>query len=80
RGIERWAENGVEGRLETAVVLRVRDASILDTLARNPKTRDFVGERLGDLALTVRRDQWQAFRDATAELGLLLDIDPGESG
>lgn len=75
RAIERWADNGVEGRLETAVVLRVRDAAILDTLARNPKTRDFIGERLGDLAVTIRRDQWLAFREATAQLGLLLDVD-----
>ncbi|MEZ4642286.1 MAG: helicase-associated domain-containing protein [Chloroflexota bacterium] len=74
RAIERWAQNGVEGRLETAVVLRVRDAAILDTLAHNPKTRDFIGERLGELAVAIRRDQWEQFREATAQLGLLLDV------
>ena len=75
RAIERWAERGVEGVLETAVILRTRDAAILDTLSQNPKTRDYLGQRLGDLAVTIRRDQWQAFREATAQLGLLLDVD-----
>ncbi|MCA9932855.1 MAG: helicase-associated domain-containing protein [Ardenticatenaceae bacterium] len=73
RAIERWAERGVEGVLETAVILRVRDAAILDTLSQNPKTRDYLGQRLGDLAVTVRREHWQAFREATAQLGLLLN-------
>lgn len=75
RAIDRWANNGVEGRLETVVVLRVREATILDTLARNPKTRDYLGERLGDLAVAIRHDQWADFRAATAQLGLLLDVD-----
>jgi len=73
RGIERWRERGVEGRLETAVVLRVRDASILETLRTNAKTRDFIDESLGDLAATVRLENWQPLREAAAQLGLLLD-------
>lgn len=79
RAIERWAERGLEGQLEPAVVLRVRDASILDTLQSNPKTRPYLGERLGDLAALVRGD-WEAFRQVTASLGLLLDAvaDDGE--
>jgi hypothetical protein len=73
RGIERWRERGVEGRLETAVILRVRDATILETLRNNPKTRDFIDESLGDLAATVRLENWQKLREAAAQLGLLLD-------
>lgn len=73
RAITRWGERGVEGRLETAVILRVRDAAILDTLRQNPKTRDYIGESFGDLAAAIRADQWQAFRDAVAQLGLLLE-------
>ena len=73
RGILRWGERGVEARLETAVILRVRDAAILDTLRHNPKTRDYIGESLGDLAATVRPEHWQQLRDAVTQLGLLLD-------
>lgn len=73
RAIERWAQNGVEGRLQEAVILRVRDATILDTLQNNPKTKPFIGERLGDLSAVLRTDDWRAFQQATAELGLLLD-------
>lgn len=72
RAISRWSEKGVEGRLETAVILRVRDATILETLRANPKTRDYLGETLGDLAVVVR--QPQKLREATAQLGLLLDV------
>ncbi|NLF67241.1 MAG: hypothetical protein GX579_21845, partial [Chloroflexi bacterium] len=67
------------GQLEPAVILRVRDAAILDTLQANPRTRPFLGERLGDLAALVRGD-WEEFRRVTASLGLLLDAadDDGE--
>lgn len=74
RAVERWAENGVEGRLETAVILRVRDAAILQTLRKNSKTRDYIGESLGDLAATVRAHDWPKLRSAAAQLGLLLDV------
>jgi len=75
RGITRWAEHGVEGRLQSVVVLRVGDAVILETLRTNPKTRDFITEALGELAVVVRAGQWEAFRQAVAGLGLLLDVE-----
>ncbi len=74
RAVERWAENGVEGRMETAVILRVRDAAILQTLRKNSKTRDYIGESLGDLAATVRPNDWPKLRSAAAQLGLLLEV------
>ncbi|MEJ2747359.1 MAG: helicase-associated domain-containing protein, partial [Anaerolineae bacterium] len=74
RAVERWGEHGVEGRLETAVILRVRDAAILQTLRKNSKTRDYIGESLGDLAATVRPNDWPKLRSAAAQLGLLLDV------
>ena len=73
RGIIRWGERGVEAKLETAVILRVRDEAILDTLRNNPKTRDYIGESLGELSATVRVEDWQPLRDAVTQLGLLLD-------
>jgi hypothetical protein len=78
RAVERWAENGVEGRLETAVILRVRDAAILQTLRRNSKTRDYIGESLGDLAATVRPNDWPKLRSAAAQLGLLLEVNTND--
>ncbi len=78
RGITRWAENGVEGRVESVVVLKVRDAKVLETLRTNPKTRDYFEESLGDLSVTVRSRDWSELVAATAELGLLLDINPGQ--
>ena len=75
RGITRWAEKGVEGRLQAVVVLRVGEAAILETLRTNPKTRDFITETLGELAVVIRRDEWEAFRQTVAQLGLLLDVE-----
>jgi hypothetical protein len=74
RAIVRWGDKGMEGRLETAVILRVREAAILDTLRANPKTRDYLGESLGDLAVAVPVQHGEALRAAVAQLGLLLDV------
>lgn len=74
RGISRWQERGVEGRMETAVILRVKESGILETLRTNPKTRDLLGESLGDLAVIVHQDNWLQLQKITAELGLLLDV------
>ena len=73
RAISRWYEKGVEGRLESVVVLRVKDADILQTLRSNPKTRDFLGEFLGEMAVAVKPGMWPQFRAACAQLGLFVD-------
>jgi hypothetical protein len=75
RGVTRWAERGVEGRLQAVVVLRVGDPEILETLRANPKTRDYIGEALSELAVVVRKGEWENFRQAVAQLGLLLDVE-----
>lgn len=73
RAVERWTEKGTEARLEQVIVLRVKDAEILDKLQSNPKTRPFFGERLGDLAVMIQEEAWEDFRNAAAQLGLLMD-------
>lgn len=78
RAIDRWGERGVEGKLETVVVLRVRDAAIMQTLRDNPKTRDLIGESLGTLAATVQPANQEKLRSAIAQLGLLLDVGIGD--
>jgi hypothetical protein len=78
RAIERWAQHGLEGQLEPAVILRVKDAAILDTLQENARTRPYIGERLGELAAVLRGD-WREFQRLAASLGFLLDT-VGEEG
>ncbi len=73
RAVSRWSENGVEGRLESVIVLRVSDEKILQTLRSNPKTRDFLSEALSDLAVAIKPRKWRQFRAACAQLGLLID-------
>jgi hypothetical protein len=73
RAMERWSERGVEGRLESVVVLRVSSAEILQTLRSNPKTRNFLSESLGDLAVAIKPGQWRQLRAACARLGLFID-------
>jgi hypothetical protein len=74
RALNRWSENGIEARMEQLVVLKVREATILETLRANPKTRDFLGESLGELATVVRHEDWPKLAAASAALGLLLDV------
>lgn len=78
RAVERWAERGVEGRLQHAVILRVRDPDILEKLRANPKTRPYIGESLGDLSVTIRPSDYEPLRQAAAQLGLLLDREGGQ--
>jgi hypothetical protein len=73
RAVTRWEERGVEAPIESVTVLRVNDESILETLRTNPRTRDYLGESLGALAVVIKPGLWQEFCAATAQLGLLLE-------
>jgi hypothetical protein len=73
RAVDRWQERGVEARLESIMVLRVNDEAILETLRSNPRTRDYIGESLGELAVAIKPGTWEAFCAATTQLGLFLD-------
>ncbi len=73
RAVARWEEHGTEARLESIMVLRVNNPAILETLRANPRTRDYIGESLGDLAVVIKPGQWPALCAATAQLGLFLD-------
>lgn len=74
RAVERWGERGTEAQVEQVVILRVRDAAILNTLRNNPKTRDLIGESLSDLVAIVRHANWEQLQAATAQLGLLAEV------
>ncbi len=73
RAITRWHEKGVEAILESVIVLRVNDEAILETLRNNPRTRDYIGESLGELAVVIKPGMWGELRAATTKLGLLLE-------
>ena len=73
RAVARWQDRGIEARLQSTMVLRVNDETILETLRTNPLTRDFIGESLGDLAVVIKPGAWQEFCSATTQLGLFLD-------
>lgn len=73
RALERWAKNGTEARLQRSVILQVKDAEILEKLRANARTRPYLAESLGELAVKVREDDWPSLRSAAAQLGLLLD-------
>ena len=77
RSIERWGERGTEGKIMPLMVLKVSDAKVIETLRRNPKTRDLLGESLGELAAVVRSEDWQTLQQITAQLGLLLETPAG---
>jgi hypothetical protein len=75
RAIQRWSERGTEARLDKVILLRVMEPEILEKLRANPKTRDFIGESMGELAVVVRQGKWNELLEATAELGLLIEPD-----
>ncbi len=72
RAIERFGEHGTEGKLSQVTVLRVGDEKVIATLRKNPKTRDLLGESLGELAVVVH--DMERLRQVTAQLGLLLEL------
>ncbi len=73
RAVARLQDRGIEARLESIMVLRVIDETILETLRANPRTRDYIGESLGELAVAIKPGKWEAFCAATTKLGLFLD-------
>jgi len=73
KGIERWAERGLEASLETLLILRVRDPATLRRLRSDPSTGRFVEEILGPTAARVRSRDLEALLAAAARRGLLIE-------
>ncbi len=59
--------------LETLLVLRTTAPETLDYIMDTPELRRYCGARLGDMAVSVRKNQWEALRDALAEKGIQLE-------
>ncbi len=79
QAIERWGDRGTEARLETKVVLRVRQPEVLIDLQQNPKTARFLGEVLGPTTVTIRPQDWSGLCAASAKMGFLIDPPPSNT-
>ena len=79
RAVQRWSERGTEATLESVVLLRVRDAEVLQKLQASAKTRAYFAESMGDHAALVRAGDWPKLRQAAATMGLFIDVVPSSS-
>jgi len=70
--IERWGEYGLEARAATILVLKLKDAELLEKLMRFAKTRRYLGEAIGDCAVEVK--DMEKLREAMLEMGLAVEV------
>lgn len=60
--------------LERLLVLRTTSVEVMNFILETPALRRYLGARLGDLAVVVRADQWEALRTALDEKGITLEV------
>jgi hypothetical protein len=60
--------------VEPVLILRVKEEGILEKLRQHPKTRPFMGESIGPLAVVVQASQLAELCAQAAQLGLLLEV------
>ncbi len=72
--LKRWEERGPEARVESGVLLRVQDASLLRDLAASPATRHHIREILTPTVALVAPEGWEEIVRALAARGILSDI------
>jgi hypothetical protein len=73
RALERWFLHGTEARIEKTLVLKVKDAGVLQFLRSKRSTGRYLGEILGATSVTVRAQDWPKLAQAAARMGLLID-------
>jgi hypothetical protein len=76
QALERWDTFGSAARLQRALVLRVKDPELLQTLRASPLSRYF-GELLGPTAVIIRPGGVEKLLDGLAEMGYLTEVDIG---
>lgn len=75
RLLESWrAGPATTVSLEQLLVLRTTSSEVMDRIWDAPGLRRYLGARLGELAVIVRADQWEALRDALGEQGIQVDV------
>jgi len=76
QALERWEASGSAARLERALILRVKDPELLQTLRGSPLARYF-GEVLGPTSVIVRPGGVDKLVDGLAEMGYLTEVELG---
>lgn len=72
--LERWGRKGPEARLESAVVLRVQDETLLQELATAPVTRHMIREIVGPTVALIAPEDAPKLARVLVERGILPDI------
>lgn len=72
-GIDRLMNSGLEARLDTQTLLRVKDSSLLDKLLAHKGTSRWISERLGPTAALVPTDDLQSLIEESVRHGLLIE-------
>ncbi len=60
--------------MERLIVLRTRAPEVMERIWEAPALRRYLGARLGEMAVIVRADQWEALRDALGEQGIEVEV------
>ncbi|MBX7214059.1 MAG: helicase-associated domain-containing protein [Thermoflexales bacterium] len=74
KALARAVERGAEARAETALLLRTRESTTLDTVMRLDVARRLSIERLGPTVAACRPGDLDALLNAAAAQGLLIDL------
>ncbi|GAB4550684.1 MAG: hypothetical protein OHK0023_16920 [Anaerolineae bacterium] len=76
RQIELWGASEEEGAsIGQMWVLRVPTAALLNTIHNTPSLRRYLGAILGDRAVAIRPNQWEALFKALREAGIAVEMD-----
>jgi hypothetical protein len=59
--------------LEKLLVLRTTSPEVMERIWAAPALRRYLGARLGEMAVIVRADSWEALRDALGEQGIEVE-------
>jgi len=71
--LTRWAERGVEARLEPMLILKTQDAATMDALLRVQEIRRAVVDRFAPNCISIRQRDGDTVRAAIMASGLLVD-------
>ncbi len=75
RLLDNWREGpATTVSLERLLVLRTTSTEVMDRIWDTPALRRYLGARLGEMAVIVRADQWEALRDALGEQGIQVEV------
>lgn len=73
--LQSW-QGGAVGTVnfERVMIVRATSVEIMNQIVNTPATRRYLGARLGELAVIIRADQWEALRDALGEMGIQVEV------